>query len=308
MDTADAAILGPTDTRDAAGEEFRGSAAARLFCGARIGSIRITGLLGEGALGIVYRAVDEGLGEDLAVKVLKPEFAARTACVRKFLRGAIAAARVEHPNLVRIHRVGIAAEYGFHYVVMERLRGRDLQAVLEEDGPLPVPRVLPFLAQAAAGLHAAHEMAVVHRDVKPANLMVGPDGTLKVTDLGIARTVLPAAATSGLVGTPAFTAPEQYEGGATDRRADVFGFGVCTYYLLSGRLPWDAPDGSRAFASMLTRPPRPLTEVAPGISPRVWGAVERMITIRPEERTPDLAAAMDALRTGAENGIPPADR
>ena len=265
------------------------------FEGTRVGNCWIVHKIGEGGFGTVYRAIDEVQKHPVAIKLVKPERATNEEVIRKFLRGAIAAAQVEHPNVVRIHRIGRDEKFKLHYIVMEHLRGRTLQAILDEKGALPPRVVLPWLIQAAEGLHAAHEKSIIHRDVKPDNLMVGQDGVLKVTDLGLARMVNKDMKTTRVMGTPHFMAPEQFEGKGMDRRTDVYGFGITLYYLLSHQFPYEGKTGMQIVFAVLTSPPRPLTAVRPGTPPELWEIVRKCIERFPPMRYDTMLEVKQAL-------------
>ena len=276
------------------------------FLGARVGQCWIVAKLGEGGFGTVYRAIDETRQHPVAIKLVRPERAANEEVVRKFLRGAIAAAQVEHRNVVRIHRIGRDETFKLHYIVMEHLRGRSLQSILEERGPLPWTEVLPWMRQVADGLHAAHEKSIIHRDVKPDNLMLAQDGTVKVTDLGLARMVSKEAKTTRVMGTPHFMAPEQFEGKGMDRRTDIFGFGICLYYLLSHQFPYEGKNSMQIVFAILTTQPKPLTKVCPAVPERLWEIVRKMISRYPGERHATLLEAKQALDAFAESASAPA--
>jgi serine/threonine-protein kinase len=266
------------------------------FIGTRVGNCWIVAKLGEGGFGTVYRAIDETRNVPVAIKLVKPERATNEEVIKKFLRGAIAAAQVEHKNVVRIYRIGRDERFRLHYIVMEHLRGRTLQTVLEERGPLPATEVIPWMLQVAEGLHAAHEKSIIHRDVKPDNLMLGHDGVVKVTDLGLARMVAKDAKTTRVMGTPHFMAPEQFEGKGMDRRTDLFGFGVCLYYLLSHQFPYEGKTSMQLVFAVLTTPPKPLTEVSPGTPAALWDIIKRLIARNSIERYANMLEARDALK------------
>jgi serine/threonine-protein kinase len=264
--------------------------------GTRVGNCWIVHKLGEGGFGTVYRAIDENDRHPVAIKIVKPDRAKNEEAVRKFLRGAIAAAGLEHPNVVRIHRIGRDERHGLHYIVMEHLRGRTLQSLLDERGPLHWRDVIPWVLQAADGLEAAHGRQVLHRDVKPDNLMVTLDGTVKITDLGLARLMTKDARTTRVMGTAHFMAPEQFEGKGMDRRTDVYGLGMTMYYLLSRQFPYEGKNSLQIVFAMLTTRPKPLPEVAPSVPADLWRIVETMIARVQSERYGSMAEVKQALR------------
>jgi eukaryotic-like serine/threonine-protein kinase len=277
------------------------------FLGARVGNCWIVSKLGEGGFGSVYRAIDETMQHPVAIKLVKPERETNEEVVRKFLRGAIAAAQVEHHNVVRIHRIGRDERFKLHYIVMEHLRGKTMQAMLDERGPLPWTDVIPWMCQAADGLHAAHEKSIIHRDVKPDNLMVGHDGVVKVTDLGLARMVNKEMKTTRVMGTPHFMAPEQFEGKNMDRRTDVFGFGISLYYLLSQQFPYEGKNSMQIVFAILTTKPKPLPEARAGVPVRLWEIILKMISRYPGERHETILEAKRALMAFADSAaVPPA--
>lgn len=266
------------------------------FIGARVGNCWVVAKLGEGGFGTVYRAIDEDREKPVALKIVKPERANNEEVIRKFLRGAIAAAQIEHPNVVGIYRIGRDEKYRRHYIVMEHLKGRTLQVILEERGPIPFAEVIPWIDQAAEGLHAGHEKSILHRDVKPDNLMIGDDGILKVTDLGLARQMSKDAKTTKVMGTPHFMSPEQFEGKGLDRRSDVYGLGVTLYYLLSKQFPYDGKTSMQIVFSMLTNPPKPLTAWNPAVPPALWEIVDRMMRRVQAERYGSMREVQRDLR------------
>jgi hypothetical protein len=212
---------------------------AQALIGARFGPFVILELLGEGGMGRVYRTRDERLLRDVAIKVMSPSLGHDRARRERMLREARAAAQVNHPSVAAIYDIGIDAEVP--YIVMELCAGQSLRALLAA-GPLTPERARPIARQIAEGLAAAHAHGIVHRDVKPENVMVAADGRVKVLDFGLAR--LEEDERAGVVaGTPGYMSPEQERGEALDARSDVYSFGLVLVEMLGGRtetLP-DAP-------------------------------------------------------------------
>jgi len=256
----------------------------------------IVAKLGEGGFGAVYRAIDQTLHRPVALKVLKPERAGSEEVIKKFLRGCIAAAQLEHENIVTIYRVGRDDKRKVHYLVMEHVRGRTLQAILEDEGVFDAEKAIPLLLQAAEGLRVAHEKHIVHRDIKPDNLMLSNDGVVKVTDLGLARILNKEQKTTRVMGTPNFMSPEQFEGKGIDHRTDIYAFGVMLYYLVSGKFPYEGKTSMQIVFSILTHPPRTLMEVRPGVDPDLWPLVQKMIERSKEHRFSDMGQVITALR------------
>jgi len=216
-------------------------------------------LLGVGGMGQVYQGYDRALDRPVALKLLRPQFAADPVFVARFLREATAAARLSHANVVAVYDAGSDGQtHQTHFIVMELVRGRTLRQELDEHGPLPTQRAVAIVSAVAAALQAAHAQGLIHRDVKPGNVMlsddgqVGQDGQVKVVDFGIARVAdaAPITQTAALLGTPQYLAPEQAQGGPPDARWDVYALGVCLYELLTGSPPfaggtrWPLPTGT----------------------------------------------------------------
>jgi serine/threonine-protein kinase len=252
-------------------------------------------VLGRGGMGAVYRARSAGDGAPVAVKVLDPRRGAAEDDVKKFVRGAVAAAQIQHPNVVAIHKVGRDEPTGLHYMVMELLEGRSLGDILTERGTLPPEEAVSIVLQAADALGAAHARRIIHRDVKPDNLMVLPGNRVKITDIGLARVVQGAMKTTKVMGTPHYMPPEQFEGKGMDGRTDVYALGVTLYHALSGAFPYEGASSMQVVFAILSRPPRPLTDANPKAPPALWPVIARMIARRPEDRYPDMAAVRAAL-------------
>jgi eukaryotic-like serine/threonine-protein kinase len=295
--------------------------------GQRFDRYAIEELVGEGGMGRVYRAFDTRLQRRVALKVLHPSGGEAAEAVAVALREARAAAAIAHPNATAIydaHEVD-----GTAFIVMEFVAGTSLRALIgglgtPESSP-PLATRLRWLIDVAAALGAAHRMGVVHRDVKPENVMVRNDGLVKVLDFGVARRTLlevppvadePASArrppgtdgaySSGarIAGTPAYMAPEQIRGDELDGRADQFGWGVLAYELLTGRLPWrTAKDVISYIAAVLTEDPAPPGSIDPQIPHAVGAVVLRALTKNAAGRFPSMAAAAVELTPFARGSL-----
>ncbi len=254
--------------------------------------------VGEGGFGVVYRAEDRKGGGTVALKLMSRDQASREDVVKKFLRGAIAAARLQHPNLVRILRVGKDEAAGVHYVVMEFLEGKTLARVLEDRGPLAPAEAVPLMLQAAGALGAAHERHVIHRDVKPENLMlIGPRlATVKITDIGLAKTMHGTAKTTKVMGTPHYMPPEQFQGKGMDGRTDIYALGVTLYHALSRSFPYDGANSMQIVYQILTSEPQPLPAVAPKVPARLWEIIRKMISREREDRHACFADVITDLK------------
>ena len=257
---------------------------------------RIERMVGEGAMGVVYRAHDLSLDRTVGLKVLKPEVSEDARFVDRFLREARAAARVSHPNLAHIYFVG--EQDGQHFFAMEFIEGQDLQARVEEEGPLDLDTALEVLSQAAQGLEAAHAAGVVHRDVKPSNILVQPDGIARVTDFGLARSLdtdLHATQADTILGTPTYMSPEQCRSQPADERADIYALGLTAWFLLAGRLPYEAEGLGQLIDDQLNTPLPPLTGEQPDLPEALDGVLGRMCAKAPGDRYADMTEALAAI-------------
>ena len=261
------------------------------------GRYRLGRELARGGMGTVWQADDPLLSRQIAVKTLDPLLAVDEALRARFRREAIAAAAVTHPNIVATYDTG--EDDGVAYIVMELVDGVTLRELIDERGTLPVARAADIAFQVADALSVAHARGLVHRDVKPGNVLVQPDGRVKVTDFGIAK-----AADSGgealtrsgmVVGTARYLAPEQVEGRAVDERVDVYSLGLVLYEMLCGKPPFEADTDIATAVARLTAPPRPISIDRPGLPPGLVDVLDRSLARDPEERWPSAAAFRDAL-------------
>ena len=203
----------------------------------RLGRYRILEEIASGSQGAVYRAFDPDSGQIVAVKVLHPSLTGNHDYLERFRREASLASSIDHPNVVKIFEVG--ADGDRHFITLEFLP-ESLSRVIEGAGALPVERAAAFGIQIAQGLAAAHALGIVHRDVKPQNVLIGPDGVAKLTDFGIARgELLPTmTATGSTMGTPHYMSPEQARGERADERSDLYSLGCVLYQMLAGEVPF----------------------------------------------------------------------
>jgi serine/threonine-protein kinase len=268
--------------------------------------------LGTGGMGTVYLARHREMGRLCALKLLHPALSRDAEARDRFHREARNACRIVHPNACTVFDFGATAQ-GQLYLVMEYLDGRSLGAILAEAGALPLPRVGALVGQIAAGLDAAHELGLVHRDLKPDNVIITPARgreTVKLVDFGIAKAVEPdlhgaVTAAGTVVGTPEYMAPEQFAGDPVDQRADVYALGLVSYRMLTGTLPFRAATARESLARRLTEPPAPLAAAAPGrhFPDAVQSAVSRALTRDPAQRFPTAGAFASALQAAAA-GVP----
>lgn len=270
------------------------------------GRYELRSVVGSGSVADVWVARDHQLGRDVAVKLLHVRLASTPSATHRFAREARAAARLSHPNIVAVFDVGDAD--GRPYIVMEHVEGESLEE-LSRRGDLPVEQALDIVAEAARGLHHAHEHGLVHRDVKPANVLVSDDGQVKVGDFGVAHALSAetTAQTSSLVGTAAYVAPEQATGGPVDRRSDVYALGCVLYELLAGRRPFSGSTPLAVAYQHAHEPPTAPSELL-GAGPGVYdGVVLRALSKQPDDRHPTAEAFaddLDAARRGAHDHTP----
>jgi serine/threonine protein kinase len=262
----------------------------------RLGHYEVLGVLGHGGFGIVLRAFDEVLQRVVAVKVLAPQLAATSPARKRFLREARSSAQVRHENVVQVHAI---EEQPLPYLVMEFIPGETLQQRLDRTGPLDVPEVVRIGRQVAEGLAAAHLTDLIHRDVKPANVLIesGPQARVKLTDFGLARAADDASISqSGVVaGTPLYMAPEQAQGEALDHRADLFSLGSVLYVMCTGRPPFRASSTLAVLKRVAEDEPRPIREVIPEVPVWLCRVVEKLHAKDPDARFQSARAVADAL-------------
>jgi eukaryotic-like serine/threonine-protein kinase len=261
--------------------------------------------LGAGGMGTVYRARDRELDEVVALKVLNPEVARSEAWIARFRREVKLARRVTHPNVARTYELG--EHEGIRFLTMELVSGESLAGLLARHGRLDLSRALPILTCACDALAAAHAAGVVHRDIKPDNVLVARDGRIVVTDFGIAASAdEPGAATrSGLiVGTPGYMAPEQVEGGEVGPAADLYALGVLAFELVTGQLPFEGSTAmALATARLLREPPDPCA-IAPSLSRAAGQVILRALSRRPEGRFASALELKAALVAAEHGGVP----
>ncbi|HEX9311916.1 MAG TPA: protein kinase [Actinomycetota bacterium] len=266
-----------------------------------------------GGMATVWRARDQVLARTVAVKILRDDLANDPEFRERFRREAIAAARLNHPSIINVFDTGTDEDVVF--IVMEFFAGRTLAEVLTGAGALDPERVVDLVSPVLEALGYAHSQGVIHRDVKPANILVSDDGRVKVTDFGIAKAVVEAGAdlttTGSMLGTVQYLSPEQVEGSPVDPRSDLYSTGAVTYELLAGRPPFRAETPVATAMMRLTTNPKPLRDIRPGLPRELEATVSRAMSVRPDDRFPSA----DAMRTALQRwdaaavtlprGIPP---
>jgi eukaryotic-like serine/threonine-protein kinase len=271
------------------------------------GRYRLGRRLGMGGMSTVRLAFDTNLEREVAVKLLAEHLADDDNFVSRFRREALAAARLVHPNIVQVFDFGLDEATGQHYIVMEYVSGRSCAEILRERKLLPVDEVLDIISQSCRGLDHAHRNGVVHRDVKPGNLMKSDDGVVKLADFGIAKATEQSSITQvgSVLGTAAYLAPEQARGEEAGPPADQYALGVVTYQMLAGRLPYEATSLTElAFKQQREMPPQ-LHELNPDVPAALAHAVARSMALDVAARFPSALAMGEALRNGADGIEPP---
>jgi serine/threonine-protein kinase len=263
--------------------------------------------LGIGGMSTVQLALDRRLERHVAVKLLAEHLADDPAFVSRFRREALAAARLVHPNVVQVFDFGFDEAAHQHFIVMEHVPGRSCAEMLREHGHLDLEQAVEIVAQACRGLDYAHRNGVVHRDVKPGNLLVTPEGVVKLADFGIAKATEQSSITQvgSVLGTAAYLAPEQARGEASGPRSDLYALGVVAYQLLSGRLPYEATSLSELALKQQRELPSPLDELNPEVPRALAQAVAVALALEPEGRYESATAMEQAVRDGARGIAPP---
>jgi len=315
--------------------------------GTTLGHYRVVEKIGAGGMGVVYRAHDERLDRDVAIKVLPEEVAGDLDRLHRFEREAKALAALNHPNIATVHgfesfefsesNVGAGfiparspSQAGeepvptevVHILVMELLEGEPLRALISKESTT-TGKAVEYAGAIADGLAAAHDKGIIHRDLKPENVFLTKDGRIKILDFGLAKLELPEAnlatetptatldtAPGDLVGTIPYMAPEQLQGQPADHRSDIFALGVVLYEMLTGHRPFGGSTSVETAAAILKEDPEPISAAAPGVPPTLAGVVSKCLEKRPEDRffsAHDLALTLGAFDTAAQ-ALPAEDR
>lgn len=266
-----------------------------------LGRYEIIGEIGQGAMGVVYKATDPLIDRIVAIKTITLSLAQdeREEYEARFYQEAKAAGRLSHPNIVTIYDVGRSGDIA--YIAMEFLQGRELRDILNDKQLLPVDQVIDIVAQVAAGLSYAHEHGIVHRDVKPSNIMVNRDGHVKITDFGIARMASAAVRTqTGMVlGSPKYMSPEQVMGKQTDQRSDIFSLGVMLYEMLTGQPPFMGENVNAIMYQTLNAIPQQPSSLNPAVPDMLNFIVAKALAKDLEHRyrnAKDMASDLRACR------------
>src|ERR1700756_223932 len=266
------------------------------------GRYRIEGRLGVGGMSTAHLAFDQRLERYVAVKLLAEHLADDPTFVSRFRREALAAARLVHPNIVQVFDFGFDENQHQHFIVMEHVSGNSCAELLRDRGHLQVPQAIDIVTQACRGLDYAHRNGVVHRDVKPGNLLVSDSEVVKLADFGIARATDQSSITQAgsVLGTAAYLAPEQARGEEAGPQADLYSLGVVAYQLMTGRLPYEANSLSELALKQQRESPIPLQRINPHVPTALSEAVALAISVVPEERPRTATELSELIVDGAK--------
>lgn len=263
-----------------------------------IGKYKIIELVGEGAMGVVYRARDSVLDRSVAIKVMNESIARQDDLRRRFLHEAQAAASLQHPNVVTIYDLGDLD--GHLFIAMEFVEGIDLEKLMDSGEPLSLQAKLDILIDVLTGLSFAHKRGIIHRDIKPANIRVTDDGRAKIMDFGVAHLASSSMTTTGsLLGTPTYMAPEQITEGRTTEQTDIFAVGGVMYQLLTNLKPFDGPTLQNLFFRIITEDPKRVSELMPNLPRALDSIVNKAMAKDPKDRYAnalDMANELSAVR------------
>jgi serine/threonine-protein kinase len=270
------------------------------------GRYQLQSRLGFGGMSTVHLAFDKRLERGVAVKLLAEHLAEDPTFVSRFQREAQAAARLIHPNIVQVFDSGQDERTGQYFIVMEYIEGQSCAEILRDDGWIEVDEAVAIIEQACEGLHYAHRHGVVHRDVKPGNLLRSRDGEVKLADFGIAKATEQSSITQvgSVLGTAAYLAPEQARGEEAGPRADLYALGVVTYQLISGRLPYEAASLTELALKQQQEEPGMLDTLVAAVTPELAEAVAIALALDPRERY-DSAREMGRAISDGALGISP---
>ena len=254
----------------------------------------IVSKIGTGGMSDVYKAKDHTLGRFVAIKVLKPEFSEDVNFVTKFRTEAQSAAGLEHPNIVNIYDVG--SENGMHYIVMEYVEGITLKTYIEKKGQLTFKEAVSIAIQVGRGIEAAHNKGIIHRDIKPQNIIISTEGKVKVTDFGIARATTSNTISSDVMGSVHYASPEQARNGFVDGKSDIYSLGIVMYEMVTGRVPFDGDTTVAVAIQHLQEEIVPPSAYAPNLPISMEKIILKCTQKNPDRRYESMTALLADLR------------
>ncbi len=271
-----------------------------------LGPYQIMAVIGQGGMGTVYKALQPSLNRYVAIKVLPEYLAQDEEFVQRFRREANIVASLQHPNILTIYDIG--QEGSLYYIVMQLLEGCTLAQLIEQESPLPLPRITRIIAQVTAALDYAHHHALIHRDIKPSNIFVGPDDHATLMDFGIVKALSETRLTrTGVaIGTPEYMSPEQIEGHTVDHRSDLYSLGIVLYQMLTGEVPFTADTATAILYAQVHKQPAPPSQLNPAITPEIEALVLKALEKEPQARYQSgaqLTAALTAASQQAESAL-----
>lgn len=284
---------------EAAGRAYHGSLPPILPEGWEIGRrYRVLRLLGQGGMGSVYLVRDSELDRDIALKLIRAPLASDPQLLERFKREIQLSSEITHPNVLRVYDLGESE--GTRFLTMQFVRGEDLASIIRREGSLSIDRILAIFGQICEGLAAAHQKGVLHRDLKPHNIMVDSQDHVYVMDFGLAKAIGQGGMTQtgAVMGSPAYMSPEQVQGKILDLRSDIYSLGMILYEMLTGRRPYDKGTAYEIMMQKLKRPPPPAGEIRPDIPAYLLGILDRCIEIDKGRRYGSLLEVINDLDEG----------
>lgn len=253
--------------------------------------------IGEGGMGIVYKANQKSMNRIVALKILSPKYSSKDRYVIQFIKEARAAGALNHPNIIQVHDVG--TENDIHYFSMELIEGATCMQILKEQGVFKVGEALEIIRQIAKALEYAHGQRLIHQDIKPDNIMIGENNLVKLADLGISKTFDEVESEEGskrVMGTPHYMAPEAALGKKIDHRVDIYALGATLYQLLTGKTPYSGTSATDVLKAHVMDPLPAIEDLNPDVPPDICGLVERMLAKKPDDRYQSAAEVVEEIQ------------